>query len=183
MRINLNLDPDHYVAPKNLIQGNLNPMNFKVGIVCAKFNSLITKSLLMGAIQGLSEHGMTENQMATYFVPGAFEVPLLVDQIFPTVDAVIAIACVIKGDTPHFDYVCQGITSGLTTAIHTHQKPGIFCVLTTNTIEQAQERAQPNSVNNKGYEAAIGALEMLNISSSIRPLSADLSNNLTELDS
>ena len=89
------------------------------------------------------------------------EVPLAVDRLFPNHDAVIAIACVIQGIHPTL-IMCAGITSGLTT-IHTHQKPGIFCVLTTNTIEQAEERAKPNATDNKGYEAALTAIEMVNL--------------------
>ena len=156
---NLNKVPASYKAPKNCIEGDLIGMNLRVGIVCAKFNQAITKSLLMGAITGLTDHGVLENNIVTHFVPGAFEVPIIVDNIFPNYDAIIAIACVIRGDTPHFDYVCQGITTGLTSAIHTHQKPGIFCVLTTDTVEQAEVRSKENSKTNKGYEAAIAAIE------------------------
>ena len=156
---NLNTEPKIYKKPNNCIEGDLNGANFRIGIVCAKFNQAITKSLLMGAISGLTDHGVSEENIVTHFVPGAFEVPVVADKIFPNYDAVIAIACVIKGDTPHFDYVCDAITNGLTTAIHTHQKPGIFCVLTTNTVGQAEERAIPNSPDNKGYEAAIAAIE------------------------
>ena len=160
---NLNTEPNHYSQPTNCIEGHLDGSDLKIGIVCAKFNQTITKSLLTGAVSGLTEHGVFENNIVTHFVPGAFEVPLIVDSIFPNFDAIIAIACVIRGGTPHFDYVCQSITSGLTSAIHTHQKPGIFCVLTTDTIEQAEVRSKANSKQNKGYEAAIAAIETTNI--------------------
>ena len=81
---------------------------------------------------------------------------------FPNYDAMIAIACVIQGDTPHFDYVCKGITEGVTLAINDHKKPGIFCVLTTNNQREAEERSKPDKTN-KGYEAAISAIEMANL--------------------
>jgi len=160
---NLNIEPDTYTPPKNLIEADLNGANFRVGIVCAKFNQTITKSLLMGTLSGLTDHYVNENNIDTYFVPGAFEVPVVVDKIFPKYDVVIAIACVIRGGTPHFDYVCNGITSGITTAIHNHQKPCIFCVLTTDNEEQAHDRSKPNSKENKGYEAALAAIETANI--------------------
>ncbi len=157
---NLNIEPDHYTEPDQSITGSLDGSSLNIGIVCARFNQTITKSLLMGAIDGLTEHGVQQDAITTHWVPGAFEVPVIADIIFPKYDVIIAIACVIQGDTPHFDYVCQGITSGLTNAIHTHQKPGIFCVLTTDTVEQADERSRPKSKTNKGYEAALSAIEM-----------------------
>ena len=160
---NLNTEPDFYIPPKNYIEGDLVGMNLRVGIVCAKFNQAITKSLLMGTISGLTNHGVLENNIITHFVPGAFEVPVVVDKIFPNFDVIVAIACVIRGDTPHFDYVCQGITNGITSAIHAHQKPGIFCVLTTDTVEQAEVRSKENSKTNKGYEAAVAAIETCSV--------------------
>ena len=164
---NLNIEPNHYTSPKQSVEGSLDGSQVKIGIVCAKFNQTITKSLLMGAIDGWIKHNVSEDNITTYWVPGAFEVPIIAEKIFPTVDAVIAIACVIRGDTPHFDYVCNGITTGLTTAINNHKKPGIFCVLTTDTVEQAEVRSQANSTNNKGYEAALAAIEMINLSKQI----------------
>ena len=163
MAENLSGNPPNYSAPLHQFEGSLDGENMKIGIVCAKFNEQITKALLMGAIEGLIEHNVDENNIATYWVPGAFEVPLIVDKQFEKYDAMIAIACVIRGDTPHFDYVCQSITDGITNAINTHKKPGIFCVLTTNNEREARERAKPNSPNNKGYEAALGAIEMVNL--------------------
>lgn len=164
MSINLNQPIDQFIPPKHVITGTKPvPFTGTIGIVCATFNLTITQSLLMGAINGLLDHGLTQDHLQTIMVPGAFEVPLIADQLLTTVDLVIAIACVIRGDTPHFDYVCQGITHGITTAIHTHKKPVIFCVLTTNTIEEAKKRAVFGCTTNKGYEAANGALEMIGI--------------------
>ncbi len=160
---NLNTSPNHYIEPKNCFTGNLTHPDLTVGIVCAEFNQFITKSLLMGAIDGLTNHNIPQDNIYTYFVPGAFEIPVVVENLLPKVDVVIAIACVIKGDTPHFDYVCQGITTGITQAIAQHKKPCIYCVLTTNTVDQAQQRALPNSTTNKGYEAALAAIQTSSI--------------------
>ena len=103
MGTNLNQEPDHYIEPNQSIIGSLNGSNLSIGIVCARFNQAITKSLLMGAINGLTEYGVSEDSIFTHWVPGAFEVPLITDLILPKYDAVIAIACIIRGDTPHFD--------------------------------------------------------------------------------
>ena len=157
---NLNQLPDDFNIPKNSHMGDLNGEKLTIGIVCAKFNQQITGALLMGAMQGLTDNKVKESNITTVWVPGAFEVPTAMNILFPKVDCIIAIACIIKGGTPHFDYVCQGITHGINLANQAHKKPGIFCVLTTNTIKQAEERAKPNSSNNKGYEAALAAIEM-----------------------
>ncbi|MGC6367610.1 MAG: 6,7-dimethyl-8-ribityllumazine synthase [Candidatus Marinamargulisbacteria bacterium] len=163
MSDNITGNPTGYTPPAHAIEGSLTGTGKKIGIICAKFNERITKSLLMGAITGLTEHGVSESNIVTHWVPGAFEVPVVAETIFPKYDAIIAIACVIKGDTPHFDYVCDAITQGMTLANANHKKPGIFCVLTTNTKAQADERSKPNCTSNKGYEAALTALEMINL--------------------
>ena len=163
MANNITGSPDDYTPPKHSTRGTLAGKNKKIGIICAKFNEQITKSLLMGAISGLTQHDVNEDNIHTYWVPGAFEVPVVAENIFPKYDAIIAIACVIKGDTPHFDYVCNAITQGMTLANSNHKKPGIFCVLTTNNQQEADARAQPQSKTNKGYEAALSAIEMLTL--------------------
>ena len=163
MADNITGTPHGYTPPSQSIEGTLDGKNKKIGIICAKFNERITKSLLMGARSGLIDHGVKENDIMTHWVPGAFEIPVVATNIFPMYDALIAIACVIKGDTPHFDYVCDAITQGLTLASATHKKPGIFCVLTTNTKSQAFDRSIPNCKSNKGYEAALSAIEMINL--------------------
>ncbi len=163
MADNITGSPENYISPKNEIFGSLDGTNKNIGIICAKFNEKITKSVLMGAISGLTKHGVDEKNIITHWVPGAFEIPVVAETIFPKYDAIIAIACVIKGDTPHFDYVCDAITQGMTLANANHKKPGIFCVLTTNTKTQADERSKPNCTSNKGYEAALTAIEMVNL--------------------
>jgi 6,7-dimethyl-8-ribityllumazine synthase len=159
----LDTPPPHYVAPKNSHTGALDGRGQRIGIVCARFNQQITKSLLMGAIEGLQAHGVNEEDRHIFWVPGAVEIPLVVSQKFPQFDAMIAIGCVIRGDTPHFDYVCNAVTEGLTMAMHQHQKPAIFCVLTTESAPQAIARSTPNCPTNKGYEAALSAIEMVHL--------------------
>jgi 6,7-dimethyl-8-ribityllumazine synthase len=160
--INQTGTPDHFEYPRNHTTGSLDGRLLRIGIVCARFNEFITKSLLMGAISGLSDHHVSDANHHTYWVPGAFEIPLMMSHIMPTYDAVIALACVIKGDTAHFDYVCDAVTQGVLQVSLQHQKPGIFGVLTTDTVDQALERARPHSPSNKGYEAALTAIEMAN---------------------
>ena len=117
----------------------------------------------MGALSSLTEHGVSTQNIRTFWVPGAFEIPVVMDTQFPSFDAMIAIACIIKGDTPHFDYVSSGITHGVNLAVSNHKKPGIFCVLTTNNETEAHARSKPNQRSNKGYEAGIAAIEMANL--------------------
>lgn len=163
MAKNLDQLPDRYVSPSHSHEGSLDGSGYRFGIVCARFNRLITASLLMGAVSGLTDHGVLASDVHTLWVPGAFEVPLAMTRSFDNYDAMIAIACVIQGDTPHFDYVCQGITQGIVSAINEHKKPGVFCVLTTKTVEQATDRARPHCSSNKGYEAALTAIEMVTL--------------------
>ena len=160
---NLNTTPENYKSPFNEVVGHLDGSKLSVGIVCSKFNSLITKSLLMGAIDGLNENNVLEKNITTFWVPGAFEIPVVVNNKLPDYDVIICIACIIQGDTPHFDMVCEGVTQGITMAVHEHKKPAIYCILTTNNQQQAEDRAKPNCKSNKGYEAAIAAIEMANI--------------------
>ena len=163
MADNLTGNPEHYCPPPYAFKGSLSGDALRIGIICATFNERITKSLLMGCYDGLTTHAVANQNIATYWVPGAFEIPVVAENIFPNYDALIAIACVIKGDTPHFDYVCDAITQGMTLANATHKKPGVFCVLTTNTVDEAMARSKPNCPSNKGYEAALGAIEMANL--------------------
>ncbi|GAD06279.1 6,7-dimethyl-8-ribityllumazine synthase [Porphyromonas crevioricanis] len=137
----------------------------KIAIVVAEWNSRITKALLDGAVETLQEQGVKEISVTQ--VPGTFELTYGCAKIVRegSADAVIAIGCVVRGDTPHFDYICQGVTQGLSSLNSLTDKqicrpiPVIFGVLTTNTMEQAEERAG-GKLGNKGAEAAITALKM-----------------------
>lgn len=138
-----------------------NGKDFRIGIAVAEWNRNITEPLLKGAIDSLIEHGVSSQNIIVQHVPGTFELTYgsayLCEEY--EVDAVIAIGCVVRGDTPHFDYICQGVTHGITQLNIEEQIPVIFGILTTDTMLQAEERAGGKH-GNKGTEAAITALKM-----------------------
>jgi 6,7-dimethyl-8-ribityllumazine synthase len=136
----------------------------RIAIVVAEWNSDVTFALRDGAVSSLKKHGVKENDIEVHTVPGAFELTLAAEWCGTDedIDAVICIGCVIKGDTPHFDFICQGVTYGITELNISLSKPVIFAVLTTNNLEQAQQRAG-GVHGNKGDEAAITALKMLGL--------------------
>lgn len=134
----------------------------RLGIVVCEWNNNITDVLLEGAINTLKSNGIDETNILVKRVPGSFELIYGCSQMLKQspVDAVIAIGCVIKGDTPHFDYICSATTQGLTTLNTLYDKPVIFGVLTVNTLEQALERTGGN-LGNKGNEFAVTAIKMI----------------------
>jgi 6,7-dimethyl-8-ribityllumazine synthase len=136
----------------------------RFGIVVSRFNDLITRRLLSGARDCLVRHGVAEDAIVVAWVPGAWEIPAAARRMARTgeYDALIALGAVIRGATPHFDYVCGGVSSGLSNLAATEDVPVIFGVLTTDTIEQALERAGTKA-GNKGWDAALAALEMANL--------------------
>ncbi|MEG1254620.1 6,7-dimethyl-8-ribityllumazine synthase [Clostridium sp.] len=147
-----------------MIEGNLVAEGLKVGIVVGRFNEFIVSKLLGGAIDGLRRHGVDENNIEVAWVPGAFELPLIAKKMVKSekYDAVICLGAVIKGSTPHFDYVCSEASKGIASVSLSSEKPVVFGVLTTDTIEQAIERAGTKA-GNKGYDAAVTAIEMANL--------------------
>lgn len=136
--------------------------DMRFGIVVAEWNGDITGKLLEGAVKTLRENGVGENNISIKYVPGSFELIYGCAQTikFGLVDAVIAIGCVIKGDTPHFDYICSGTTSGLATLNQTSNIPVINGLLTVNTKAQAEERTT-GKIGNKGCEFAATAIKMV----------------------
>ncbi|MUK88383.1 6,7-dimethyl-8-ribityllumazine synthase [Ornithinibacillus sp. L9] len=146
------------------IAGNLVGSNLKIGIIVGRFNEFITSKLLDGAIDTLKRHGVDESNIDVAWVPGAFEIPLVAQKMAQNseYDAVITLGTVIRGSTPHFDYVCNEAAKGVSQAALQSGKPVIFGVLTTETIEQAIERAGTKA-GNKGSEAAVSAIEMANL--------------------
>ena len=136
----------------------------KIGIVVAEWNSEITFAMKEGALQTLMDHGVKESDIILRHVPGSFELTTGTQLMaeYTLVDAIIAIGCVIRGETPHFDYICQGVTSGLTQVSINFEIPVIFGVLTTNNLEQALERAGGKH-GNKGIEAAVTAIKMVSL--------------------
>ncbi|MCT4775646.1 6,7-dimethyl-8-ribityllumazine synthase [Exiguobacterium aquaticum] len=145
-------------------EGNLVGKGLKVGIVVGRFNDLITMRLLDGAKDALKRHGVEQDDVELAFVPGAFELPLVAKKMAMSkkYDAVITLGAVIRGATPHFDYVCSEAAKGVAQASYQSEVPVIFGVLTTETIEQAIERAGTKA-GNKGWEAATAAIEMANL--------------------
>ena len=147
-----------------MIEGNLVAQGLRVGIVVGRFNEFIVSKLLGGAVDGLKRHGVEDNDIEVAWVPGAFELPLVAKKMVNSdkYDAVICLGAVIKGSTPHFDYVCAEASKGIASVSLQSEKPVIFGVLTTDTIEQAIERAGTKA-GNKGYDAAVTAIEMANL--------------------
>ncbi|MEQ6376829.1 6,7-dimethyl-8-ribityllumazine synthase [Bacillaceae bacterium S4-13-58] len=147
-----------------IYEGHLVGTGLKVGIVIGRFNEFITSKLYGGAMDALKRHGVDENNVDVAWVPGAFELPLIAKKMAESkkYDAVIALGTVIRGSTPHFDYVCNEAAKGIAQVGLQSGVPTIFGVLTTETIEQAIERAGTKA-GNKGWEAAVSAIEMANL--------------------
>lgn len=145
-------------------EGSFNVEGARVAIAVARWNGQITESLLNGAQRALLRHGIPEQDIVLFRVPGAFELPLACSKLAKTgrYDAVIALGCVIRGGTPHFEYVCSETTRGIGEVALTEGLPVAFGVLTTDTLAQAQDRAGDNA-ENKGEEAALTALEMISL--------------------
>jgi 6,7-dimethyl-8-ribityllumazine synthase len=143
--------------------GKLIGEGLKFGIVISRFNEFITGKLLGGAMDALVRHGVKEEDIAVAWAPGAFEIPLVAKRMTAKdYDAVICLGAVIRGATPHFDYVSAEVTKGVAQVSLSSNAPVIFGVLTTDNIEQAIERAGTKA-GNKGFEAAVTALEMANL--------------------
>jgi 6,7-dimethyl-8-ribityllumazine synthase len=149
-------------------EGNLIVKGAKFNIVVGRFNEFIGAKLLEGAKDALLRHGATEDSIDVTWVPGAFEIPLVAKKIAKSknYDAVICLGAVIRGNTPHFDYVANEVTKGVAHVSLETEVPVIFGVLTTDSIEQAIERAGTKA-GNKGFEAAVTAIEMVNLLKSL----------------
>lgn len=145
-------------------EGSLVAKSMKVAIVAARFNEFITSKLIGGAMDGLSRHGINEDDVTLAWVPGAFEIPLIASKLAKSgkYDAVICLGAVIRGSTSHYDYVCAEVSKGIAQVSLQSQVPVLFGVLTTDTIEQAIERAGTKA-GNKGYDCALSAVEMVNL--------------------
>lgn len=145
-------------------EGQLLAKGFKFGIVVGRFNEFIGNKLLSGALDALKRHGAAESDIEIAWVPGAFEIPLATQKMAKSgrYDAVIALGAVIRGSTPHFDYVSAETTKGIAKVSLDTELPVIFGVLTTDTIEQAIERAGTKA-GNKGWDAAMSAIEMASL--------------------
>jgi len=148
----------------NQIHGSFDASGMRFGIAVSRFNSFITERLLAGALEALAHGGAKPSQTDVVRVPGSFEIPLAAKKMAQSgYDAIIAIGCVLRGETSHYDYVCSEVARGVQLAQMDTGVPIIFCVLTCDTLEQAIDRAGLKS-GNKGYDAGLAALEMARLS-------------------
>ena len=147
-----------------LLEGSLSAVSFRFAIVVSRFNDFISSRLVEGAIDALQRHGLKSENIVVAKVPGAFEIPLAAKKLCQTgkYDAVICLGAVVRGATPHFDYVAAEVSKGIAAVALESSIPVTFGVLTTDNLEQAIERAGSKS-GNKGFEAAMAAVEMVNL--------------------
>ena len=147
-----------------VLEGQLSAEGFKFGIIVSRFNDFISSRLVEGAMDALLRHGATEEQVFVIRVPGAFEIPLTAKKLAESgrYDAVICLGAVIRGSTPHFDYIAAEVSKGIASVALESRIPVTFGVLTTDNLEQAIERAGSKS-GNKGYDGAMAAIEMVNL--------------------
>lgn len=146
------------------IRGTTSEHDFKVGIVVARWNSFITDKLLEGTLDVLQNKGFNEEQIIVAYCPGSYEIPLVAQKLLPKVDGIITLGTVIRGDTPHFDYVCEAVNKGVIELNMQSGKPVSFGVLTTDNVQQAKERAgHGDDAGNKGAEATLALLEMFSV--------------------
>ncbi|MBJ6363473.1 6,7-dimethyl-8-ribityllumazine synthase [Paenibacillus sp. GCM10012307] len=152
-----------------IYEGHLVSKGLKYGIVAGRFNEFITSKLVSGALDCLKRHGAEDSEIELAWVPGAFEIPLIAQKLAESgkYDAVITLGAVIRGSTPHFDYVCNEAAKGVAAIGLKTGVPAVFGVLTTDSIEQAVERAGTKA-GNKGWEAAATAIEMANLTRALQ---------------
>jgi 6,7-dimethyl-8-ribityllumazine synthase len=162
------------------ISGNLTARGLRFAVAVSRFNSFITERLLAAAVDALERSGAQSNDVNIVHVPGAFELPLTAKKLALTgkYDALIAIGCVLRGETAHYDYVCSETSRGLQLAQMDTGVPVIFCVLTVDTLEQAVDRAGLKG-GNKGFEAGLAAIEMAHLSRKLKP-AAPISSTATK---
>ena len=146
------------------LEGKISAEGYRFGLVVSRFNDFISSKLVEGAVDALKRHGATEDQLLLVKVPGAFEIPLAAKKLAESgkVDAVICLGAVIRGSTPHFEYVAAEVAKGIAVVSLDTKVPVAFGVLTTDNLEQAIERAGTKS-GNKGWDAALAAMEMVNL--------------------
>jgi 6,7-dimethyl-8-ribityllumazine synthase len=148
--------------PYQTFQGSLDATNLRIGVLVSRFNEFITEQLATGALQVLEKHGCTHENVTFVKVPGAWELAVVAKALAPQCDALIALGAVIRGDTPHFEFVARGVTDGLNQVSLESGVPIAFGVLTTDNMQQAMDRAGGKS-GNKGAEAAEVAIELANL--------------------
>lgn len=147
-----------------VIEGNFSGKGLKVGIIAGRFNEFISSKLIGGALDALKRHGVSDDDIELAWVPGAFEMPIVAQKMAKSgkYDAVLTLGAVIRGATPHFDYVCAEVSKGVASVSLETGVPVLFGVLTTNTIEECIERAGTKA-GNKGFDCGVSAIEMVNL--------------------
>jgi 6,7-dimethyl-8-ribityllumazine synthase len=148
----------------NVVDGTKDARGLKIGIIVSRFNHFVTEKLLDGAIDAFKSHGGAEEDLTIVRVPGAFEIPLVLERMASggKYDALVCLGAVIRGDTPHFEYVCDAVTRGIGDAVRAYKIPIGFGVLTTDNVQQAMDRAGTKD-GNKGYEALLTVVEMIHV--------------------
>ena len=148
-------------------EGDLSATDLRFSVVASRFNDEIVFGLIDGALTCLTRHGASDDSVSLYRVPGAFEIPALTAKLLGTSDAIITLGCLIRGDTPHFEFISAQVTSELSRISVDARMPVTFGVITCNTYEQAVARSSPGTAN-KGWEAALAAIEMANLWRALR---------------
>jgi 6,7-dimethyl-8-ribityllumazine synthase len=150
-------------------EGDLTAAGLRIGIIASRFNDEIVSGMLDGALTCLTRHGASDADVSLFRVPGAFEIPQLAAKLVAEgkFDALVTLGCLLKGDTPHFDFISAQVTSELSRVAVEARFPVAFGVITCNTYEQAVERSSPGT-GNKGWEAALAAIEMANLWRAVR---------------
>jgi 6,7-dimethyl-8-ribityllumazine synthase len=150
-------------------EGDLSAAGLRIGIVASRFNDEIVAGMLEGALTCLTRHGAGDDDVSLFRVPGAFEIPQLTAKLIAEgrFDALVTLGCLLKGDTPHFEFISAQVTSELSRVAVEARFPVAFGVITCNTYEQAVERSSPGT-GNKGWEAALAAIEMANLWRALR---------------
>jgi 6,7-dimethyl-8-ribityllumazine synthase len=150
-------------------EGDHNAERLRFAVIASRFNDEIVDGLLRGALDCLSRHGAADDAVSVYRVPGAFEIPTLAAKLIDSggIDAIVALGCLLRGDTPHFDFISAQVTNDLSRVATAAKFPVAFGVITCNTLEQAVERSSAGS-GNKGWEAALAAIEMANLWRTLR---------------
>ncbi|MEA2343371.1 MAG: 6,7-dimethyl-8-ribityllumazine synthase [Thermoanaerobaculia bacterium] len=150
-------------------EGDHNAEGLRFAVIASRFNDEIVDGLLRGALDCLSRHGAADDAVSLYRVPGAFEIPTLAAKLIDLggIDAIITLGCLLRGDTPHFDFISAQVTNDLSRVATVAKFPVAFGVITCNTLEQAVERSSTGS-GNKGWEAALAAIEMANLWRALR---------------
>jgi len=155
-------------------EGDLSAAGLRIGVIASRFNDEIVSGLIDGALTCLERHGASGDDVSLYRVPGAFEIPTLAAKLVAlgSFDALITLGCLLKGDTPHFDFISAQVTNDLSRVAVETRFPVAFGVITCNTYEQAVERSSPGP-GNKGWEAALAAIEMANLFKQINSMARD----------